>query len=190
MIVLTGQRDDGDSVPDTGTPSRTHGETIEQMSQKNAGNAESSAQHDFVIAATIGVTEQLARKGHQRGVVRLPATTRVDVMEAYCANCRKTYEDVADQPCSVAVIGNEHLRGGPIGVRAKRTGAAAAAVSIVQPVIKPRPMLRPVPQQQPAPAAFVRPRPMRRRRPNPIPVGTGQAIALMLPFEVDATLTG
>jgi hypothetical protein len=153
---------------------------------------ENSAHHHFVIAATIDVTEQLARKGHQRGVVRLPAQTRVDVMEAYCANCRKSYEDVADQPCSVAVEGNEHLRGGPIGVRAKRNGAAAIAdVSIVQPVIRPRPTLRPVPQPQP-PARPARPRqvPARRRRPAAIPVGVGQAVALMLPFDLDATLTG
>lgn len=151
------------------------------MSQKN------SAQHQFVIAATIDVTEQLARKGHQRGVVRLPTATKVDVMEAYCANCRKSYEDVADQPCAVAAIGNEHLRGGPIGVRAKRTGAAAA-VSIVQPVIRPRPTLRPVP---PAPVQTPRTRPAaaRRRRP-PTPIRPGQMVPQMLPFELDATLTG
>jgi hypothetical protein len=79
-----------------------------------------TAQHQWVIAATIDVAEQIARKGVQRGVVRIPADTKVDVMETYCAMCRKTYEDVADQPCSAAVIGTEHLRGGPIGVRAKR----------------------------------------------------------------------
>lgn len=113
-------------------------------------------------------------------------------MEAYCSNCRRSYEDVADQPCSVVVVGNEHLRGGPIGVRAKRTGSAAAApaTSIVQPVIRPRPTLHPVPRPQPVPIAPpARPRPGRRRR-SPIPISAGQAVALMLPFDLDATLTG
>lgn len=188
MIDTTGHLVDWGYGAGHGAPRRDTWGEHRAMSQKSQEN---SAHHNFVIAATIDVSEQLARKGHQRGVVKLPAETRVDVMEAYCANCRKTYEDVADQPCSVAVLGNEHLRGGPIGVRAKRTGtAAAAATSIVQPVIRPRPTLRPVP----APAA---PRPgprqapvRRRRRTSPIPIGVGQAVALMLPFELDATLTG
>jgi hypothetical protein len=79
-----------------------------------------TAQHQWVIATTIDVDAQLARKGVQRGTLRLPATTKVDVMETYCAMCRKSYEDVADTPCAAAVIGTEHLRGGPIGERKKR----------------------------------------------------------------------
>lgn len=79
-----------------------------------------TAKHQWVIATTIDVDEPLARKGNQRGTVRIPADTKVDVMDTYCAMCRRAYEDVADVPCSAAVIGTEHLRGGPIGVRAKR----------------------------------------------------------------------
>lgn len=76
--------------------------------------------HQWVIAATIDVSEPIARRGVQRGTVRIPADTKIDVMDTYCAMCRRTYEDVGDGPCSAAVIGTEHLRGGPIGTRAKR----------------------------------------------------------------------
>lgn len=156
-----------------------------------------TTEHQWVIAATIDVNDQIARKGVQRGVVRIPSDTQIDVMETYCAMCRKMYEDVADAPCSAASIGTEHLRGGPIGVRAKRTGAAAG--SIVEPVIRPtpRPALRPV--QQPAAAIRATPppatqpiRPMKKKRacPKPKPWSAGDSAALMLPFPVDATLTG
>lgn len=150
--------------------------------------------HQWVIAATIDVPEPLARKGVQRGVVRIPAGQKIDVMETYCAMCRKTYEDVADVPCSAAIIGTEHLRGGPIGVRAKRThgGAAAVMTQPLQhpPVVVERPapvpvavVAAPVPEVQPV--AQKAPRP--RRRPVP---QSGAYTEWMLPFVVDATLTG
>lgn len=160
-----------------------------------------TAKHQWVIAATIDVEEPVARKGVQRGVVRIAAQTKIDVMETYCAMCRKTYEDVADVPCSAAVIGTEHLRGGPIGVRAKRGHAVAAAV----PQSVPRPIEHPMPVAVPAIAAVaaviaapvvmmpvVRPsllpppsRPRRRQR-----LQDPAFTEWMLPFVVDATLTG
>jgi DNA primase len=36
-----------------------------------------------------------------------------------CSQCRRTWDDVADEPC-IAATSNEHLRGGPIGERKKR----------------------------------------------------------------------
>lgn len=153
-----------------------------------------SEQHKWNIAATIEVDERIARRA-QRGAVTIPSS-KIDVMETYCGQCRKTYEDVADQPCSAA-DSTEHLRGGPIGVRAKRNvpASAAAAVSLVQPVLRPsprpplRPAFRPVPTPVPVPAAaavpVVTPRPKRRTVPRPV-----HPAAMMLPFELDATLTG
>lgn len=79
-----------------------------------------TAQHQWVIATAIDVDTATARKGIQRGTVRIPAGTKVDVMETYCAMCRKAFVDVADAPCSASTIGTEHLRGGPIGERKKR----------------------------------------------------------------------
>lgn len=76
-------------------------------------------QHQWVAATTIDVNEHLARRGSSRGTMRVPADTAVDVLEVYCAMCKRPYEDVADRPCSAAA-GTEHLRGGPIGERKKR----------------------------------------------------------------------
>lgn len=158
-----------------------------------------TAQHQWVIAATIGVEEPIARKGVQRGVVRIAAETKIDVMETYCAMCRKTYEDVADIPCSAAV-GTEHLRGGPIGVRAKRGHAAAVAVTQLAPVEHQAPVAVPtavpvaasVAVAAPVPVlSMVRPSLLRPTRPRRQTRPQNPAFTeWMLPFVVDATLTG
>jgi hypothetical protein len=75
--------------------------------------------HDFVVAATIHVDQRLARYAEFRQSFRAKEDTLVEVLEVYCAACKRPLDDVADEPCS-ALINNEHLRGGPIGERAKR----------------------------------------------------------------------
>lgn len=45
---------------------------------------------------------------------------KVDALDVYCGECKRPYDDVADQACEAAES-NEHLRGGPLnGERAKR----------------------------------------------------------------------
>lgn len=63
--------------------------------------------------------DRRARRAFNRGTVRVPADTKVEVLDVYCAMCRRSYTDAADTPCSAAQS-TEHLRGGPIGERAKR----------------------------------------------------------------------
>lgn len=60
-----------------------------------------------------------ARTAVNRQKVTLTGDVRIDVLEVYCGECRRPYEDVALTTCESAES-NEHLRGGPIGVRAKR----------------------------------------------------------------------
>jgi hypothetical protein len=76
-------------------------------------------EHQFVAAVTVDVTPQQAQFGARRGVIRLTAGLKVDVLDLYCAMCRRPWDDVADQPCS-AYASTEHLRGGPLGERKKR----------------------------------------------------------------------
>lgn len=75
--------------------------------------------HQWVAATHIDLTDAAARRGVKRGTVRVPAETKVEILEVYCALCRRAYEDVVDQPCP-AFESTEHLHGGPIGERAKR----------------------------------------------------------------------
>lgn len=77
--------------------------------------------HRWVGAATIPLTPQQAKTADLRGSFIVKADSRITVVEAYCAACRRPYDDCADAPC-VAVDSrtNEHLRGGPIGERKKR----------------------------------------------------------------------
>ena len=77
------------------------------------------APHAWCGGSLLELTERQARLALLRGFVPLPQRTKVKVLEIYCLTCRRPYEDVADEPCS-ALANNEHLRGGPIGVRAKR----------------------------------------------------------------------
>lgn len=78
-----------------------------------------SDQHDWVGAIILDLPEHLARRGSTRETLRIPADTHVEVLEVYCAMCKRPFDAVADKPCS-ASEGTEHLRGGPIGERKKR----------------------------------------------------------------------
>ncbi|MEU8272589.1 hypothetical protein AB0B89_36250, partial [Sphaerisporangium sp. NPDC049002] len=48
-----------------------------------------------------------------------PKEVRIDVIETYCEQCRRPYDDVVGEPC-IAADTTVHLRGGPIGERKKR----------------------------------------------------------------------
>lgn len=74
--------------------------------------------HRWVGAATIAVAPQQAPSAVRRGTLRVLADTQVDVLEVYCAACKRPYDDIDSDQC---VVG-EHLRGGPIGERKKRKG--------------------------------------------------------------------
>lgn len=80
---------------------------------------EYSEDHVWVIAAIYEVTEVQARRAVLRHSVRVPKDDKLDVLETYCKQCRRTWEDVVGEKC-VAAESNEHLRGGPIGTRMKR----------------------------------------------------------------------
>lgn len=88
-----------------------------------------SRKHRWVVAATIVVSETLARQGDRRGTVRLDKEIKVDVLETYCEQCRKPYDRVAGQPCEAAVT-RDHLIGGPTGERKKRKGEAEDPVEV------------------------------------------------------------
>jgi hypothetical protein len=78
-----------------------------------------SQQHQWVVATEVDVDERRARRAVNRGTVRVAADTKVDALDVYCAMCRRSFDDACDTPCSAAES-TEHLRGGPIGERAKR----------------------------------------------------------------------
>lgn len=84
-----------------------------------------TTRHEWVGAATVSLDIRQARRANLRGSYRAPKQTRIDVLEIYCAQCRRPYNDVVDaetgqiEPC-IAATTTEHLRGGPIGVRKKR----------------------------------------------------------------------
>lgn len=80
---------------------------------------EYSKNHVWVIAATYDVTDKQARRAVLRHSIRVAKEERLDVLETYCKQCRRTWDDVADELC-VAAESNQHLRGGPIGERKKR----------------------------------------------------------------------
>ncbi len=79
------------------------------------------AAHAWVAAATVVLDVKQAKRAVLRHSIRIPKQYRIDVLDVYCAACKRVWEDVADEPCSAA-INNEHLRGGPIGERKKRGG--------------------------------------------------------------------
>lgn len=78
--------------------------------------------HEWVGAACIPMDAKAAKRAVDRQSVRtymLDGDLKINVLDVYCAACRRPYDDVADQVCEAAES-NEHLRGGPIGERAKR----------------------------------------------------------------------
>lgn len=95
------------------------------MATAAARNAEpkgpKEAPHVWIMATNIPVTEKEMRNGMMRGVLHLATRTKVEVIDGYCKHCRRPYDDVGDEACVYALGQNEHLRGGPIGERKKRT---------------------------------------------------------------------
>lgn len=80
---------------------------------------EYSETHLWVGAATVELDGRQARRAVLRHSVRYPRELRINVLEVYCSQCRRPWDDVADERCAAATS-NEHLRGGPIGIRKKR----------------------------------------------------------------------
>jgi hypothetical protein len=78
--------------------------------------------HQWIIAVCIPADPVLAKRAVDRLSFRagaLPDDLKISALEVYCAECRRPYEDVEGVICEAAAS-NEHLRGGPIGERAKR----------------------------------------------------------------------
>lgn len=82
-------------------------------------SAEYSEHHVWVAAATIRLDPRQAKRAVLRHSIRLPEGRKIDVLEIYCEQCRRTWDDVVDEPCEAAKS-NAHLHGGPIGTRRKR----------------------------------------------------------------------
>src|SRR5262245_50886601 len=78
-----------------------------------------SEAHVWVAAATVPLDLRQAKRAVLRHNVHLPDKTVVNVLEVYGEQCRRPWDDVADEACQAA-LSNEHLRGGPIGERKKR----------------------------------------------------------------------
>lgn len=78
-------------------------------------------QHRWVIASTVEVTARQARLAVVRGSVNF-TEARIEAQEVYCAECRRPWSDVVDEPCIAANTSGTpgYLRGGPIGERKKR----------------------------------------------------------------------
>lgn len=76
--------------------------------------------HAWVGAALVSLPSNIVKQADQRGTVRLPEKTKVTVLEVYCLNCRRPHDAVAGQDCQ-ALESKDHLIGGPIGTRRKRT---------------------------------------------------------------------
>ena len=88
--------------------------------------------HQWVGATNTELTDRQARLALLRGAIALPERHKMQVLEVYCSDCMRPYEDVVGEQCS-AKVNNEHLRGGPIGVRKKRgTNARMAAAPAQQ----------------------------------------------------------
>lgn len=75
--------------------------------------------HTWIGAAEVPLTAKVAKHAALRLSYRADAGDKIDVLEVYCRECKRPYDDVADQPCS-AKIDNRHLIGGDQSVRAKR----------------------------------------------------------------------
>lgn len=91
-----------------------------------------TASHAWVVAATVDLDEHLARQAFRRGTVRVPAETpshappslKIDVLDVYCGQCRRPWEDVHEKTC-IAAETKDHLIGGPTGERKKRRSGDA-----------------------------------------------------------------
>ena len=88
-------------------------------SQDDNEPEEPDLSHRWVVNAQVEVDAATAKYADFRGSFRAKEQTRIDALDVMCGECRRHFEDVADEPCA-AKINNEHLRGGPIGERRKR----------------------------------------------------------------------
>lgn len=80
-----------------------------------------AATHNWVGAAELPLSAAQARTVDLRAAVTIRADTKVQVLDAYCAGCKRNFEAVVGIECpSKDTRRNEHLRGGPIGERKKR----------------------------------------------------------------------
>ncbi|MFJ3793454.1 hypothetical protein [Kitasatospora sp. NPDC090091] len=95
------------------------------MSSTNSTKKSIPADHEWVVAAELPVSSDIARYADFRGSFLAKAQQRVTALEVYCKGCRRPYEDVADEKCA-AVVDNRHLIGGDQRVRAKRLPAPVA----------------------------------------------------------------
>jgi hypothetical protein len=84
------------------------------MARKSGNQA-----HTWIFATTCRGDEKAAEMASRSGRTTVVVDTTLDVLDVYCERCRRTYDDVAGRPCEVAG-GNEHLIGGPTGLRRKR----------------------------------------------------------------------
>lgn len=75
--------------------------------------------HTWVGASTHPLDARDAATAARHGRVKVAVDTVVDVLDVYCAACRRPYDDVADAVCE-ASKSNDHLIGGPTGTRRKR----------------------------------------------------------------------
>lgn len=90
------------------------------MSERERVRA-AAATHTWVGAIELPLSPIQARTGYLRAAVVVKADTKVHVVDAYCARCKRNYEAVLGQECPAKdTRTNEHLRGGPIGERKKR----------------------------------------------------------------------
>lgn len=80
-----------------------------------------AATHRWVGAIEIPLSATQASTGTLRAAVTIKADTKVHVVDAYCAACKRTFDAVIGVSCTARDSRtNEHLRGGPIGERKKR----------------------------------------------------------------------
>lgn len=79
------------------------------------------ADHEWIGAAEVDLTLKDAKRADLRGSYRTAVETQVHVLEVYCRNCRRPFEQVAGVVCE-ASKSKDHLIGGVPGTRARRTG--------------------------------------------------------------------
>lgn len=85
-----------------------------------APKVDPAVDHDWVIPALIHADRRMISMARQRNYITVSEDTRIDVIDLYCGDCRRPYDEVAGTPCPFRTGDNGHLHGGPIGERAKR----------------------------------------------------------------------
>jgi len=93
---------------------------------------EKDLSHNWLVNAQVFVDAKTAKHADFRGSFRVKEQTRIEALDVICGDCRRPYEDVADQPCS-AKIDNQHLIGGDQRERAKRIVNKLPANAVIVP---------------------------------------------------------